>query len=372
MNKDSKIYIAGNNGLVGSAIIRNLKQKGYNNLCYTPHKDYDLKNPQVVADFFRKEQPEYVFLAAAKVGGIVANNKYRAEFIYDNIMIQANVIHQAYLSKVKKMLILGSSCIYPKLCPQPIKEEYLLTNELEYTNEPYAISKIAGLKMAESYNLQYGTNFLTVMPTNLYGKNDNFDLEKSHVLPAIIRKMHLAKCLENNDLNAIRKDLNNKPIEGINGEADIKKILEIIAKYGVKKTANVEVELWGSGEPMREFLHSDDLADACVYLMNSIDFKDILQNDFNVNEEFPIHKTQVRNTHINLGTGKDLKIKELAELIKKIVGFNGEIKWNTDKPDGTPRKLLDVSKLKSYGWEAKISLTDGVKKVYQDYISSQK
>lgn len=369
MNKNSKIYVAGNTGLVGSAIIRKLKSKGYNNFCFTPHKEYDLRDSNAVAKFFEKEKPEYVFLAAAKVGGILANNTYRAEFIYDNIMIQANVIHQAYLNKVKKVLILGSSCIYPKLAPQPIKEEYLLTNELEYTNEPYAISKIAGLKMAESYNLQYGTNFLTVMPTNLYGQNDNFDLEKSHVLPAIIRKMHLAKCLEDQNFDAIRKDLNKNPIEQIDGNADIDDILKIIEKYGIKNSNGTKVELWGSGEPMREFLHSDDLADACVYLMEKIDFQDILQNDFKISKpQYPLTNKEVRNTHINIGTGKDIKIKDLAQLVKEIVGFKGKIIWNKDKPDGTPRKLLDVSKLKSYGWEAQISLKQGIQKVYNDYI----
>ncbi len=368
MQKTSKIYIAGHQGLVGSAILRALKSKGYTNFVFTPHKDYDLTNQQTVANFFAKEKPEYVFVAAAKVGGIVANNTYRAEFIYENLMIQSNIIHQAYLNNVKKMLILGSSCIYPKFAPQPMQENHLLTGELEYTNEPYAISKIAGLKLAESYNLQYGTNYLTVMPTNLYGENDNFDLEKSHVLPALIRKMHLAKCLGNNDFAAIRRDLDKNPIENIDSNATNEKITAILAKYGIKNTNPVSVELWGSGTPKREFLHSDDLADASVFLMENLDFQDILQKDFNVeNPVYPLTNVEIRNTHINIGVGKDISIKELAELVKKITGFNGKIIWNTDKPDGTPRKLLDVSKLASYGWKAKINLEDGIKKVYEVY-----
>ncbi|MEA3452673.1 MAG: GDP-L-fucose synthase [Bacteroidota bacterium] len=369
MQKNSKIYIAGHNGLVGSAILRNLKNKGYSNFVFSPHKEYDLTNQSVVKEFFKKNNPEYVVLAAAKVGGIVANNTYRAEFIYENLMIQSNIIHQAYLHKVKKMLILGSSCIYPKLAPQPMKEEYLLSDILEYTNEPYAISKIAGLKMAESYNLQYGTNFLAVMPTNLYGPNDNFDLEKSHVLPALVRKMHLAKCFENNDFEAIRKDLHKNPIENINQNADKKQIIEILSKYGINKNEkSVVVELWGSGSPKREFLHSNDLAEASIFLMENTDFEDILKNNYGINEfNYPLINHELRNTHINLGTGKDISIKELALMIKKITGFNGQITWNTNKPDGTPRKLLDVSAIKKLGWEAKISLENGVRLMYKDY-----
>ena len=369
MEKGSKIYIAGNTGLVGSAIYRKLKSKGYNNFVFTPHKEYDLRNQEVVADFFEREKPEYVILAAAKVGGIWANNVYRAEFIYDNLMIEANIIHQSFLHNVKKLLFLGSSCIYPKLAPQPLKEEYLLTSELEYTNEPYAIAKIAGIKLVESYNLQYGTNFLSVMPTNLYGPNDNFDLKKSHVLPALIRKMHLAKSLSNNDWEAIRKDLNKNPIEGINGESTEADIKAILAKYGIEKIQNeIFVTLWGTGSPMREFLHSDDLADACVFLMENIDFQDILKNEFGVKEfKYPLVGYEVRNTHINIGTGEDLSIKDLANMIKKIVGFEGQIRWDTSKPDGTPRKLLDISKIKSYGWQPKIKLEDGIREVYENY-----
>jgi len=316
MQKDSKIYVAGHRGLVGSAIVRNLKEKGYTNLIMRTHNELDLTNQQAVAEFFEKEKPEFVFLAAAKVGGIVANNTYRADFIYENLQIQNNVIHQSYLNGVKKLMFLGSTCIYPKNSPQPMKEEYLLTSELEYTNEPYAIAKIAGIKMCESYNLQYGTNFISVMPTNLYGENDNFDLETSHVLPALLRKIHEAK-------------INNTP----------------------------QVEIWGSGKPRREFLYSDDMADACVFLMKSINFK----NTYDENQK------EIRNTHINIGTGEDISVKELAIMIKEIVGYQGELYFNTDKPDGTMVKLTDPSKLHELGWRHKIELKDGVEKIYNWY-----
>ena len=285
-------------------------------------------------------------------------------------MIEANIIEAAYKYGVKKLLFLGSSCIYPKFAPQPLKEEYLLTSELEYTNEPYAIAKIAGIKFVESYNLQYGTDFLAVMPTNLYGPNDNFDLEKSHVLPALIRKMHLAKLLQDDDFQGIRKDLAKNPIEGIDHNASKEQILTILKKYGIEKTANhTSVMLWGTGSPLREFLHSDDLADACVFLLEHLSFYDILRKDFNVeNPKFPLTKPQIRNTHINIGVGKDLSIKELAHLVKEIVGYKGEILWDSSKPDGTPRKLLDVSKINSYGWRAKISLKQGIAEVYKDYV----
>lgn len=358
MNKTDKIYIAGSTGLVGSAIERNLVSKGFNNILSSPFEKYDLRNQQQVEQFFEENKPDYVFLAAAKVGGIIANNVYRADFIYDNLMIQSNIIYQSYIQNVKKLLFLGSSCIYPKFCPQPMKEEYLLTDILEYTNEPYAIAKIAGIKTIESFNIQYNTNFISVMPTNLYGKNDNFDLEKSHVLPAIIRKMHLAKCLDINDFDTIRKDLNKYPIEKIDGKADLTKIIEILVKYGVSKNTKTQIELWGTGTPKREFLHSDDLADACVYLMQNIDFKDIIKNQ---------NSSEIRNTHINIGVGNDLTIAELALLVKEIVGFNGKIVWNSDKPDGTPQKLLDVTKLNSLGWSAKTSLNQGIEKVYENY-----
>lgn len=368
MQKNAKIYIAGDRGLVGSAIKRNLQQKGFSNFLSTPSSEYDLRNQKTVKKFFQENKPDYVFLAAAKVGGIVANNTYRAEFIYDNLMIQSNIIHQSYVHGVKKLLFLGSSCIYPKLCPQPMKEEHLLTDFLEYTNEPYAIAKIAGLKTIESYNLQYGTNFFAVMPTNLYGFNDNFDLEKSHVLPAIIRKMYLAKCLEDNNFDAIRNDLDKNPIENTNGSSSKEQILQIIEKYGVQSSPSIKVELWGSGSPKREFLHSDDLADACVFIMENIDFKDVLANEYKIEKPtFPLTNYEVRNTHINIGVGEDLSIKELANMVKEIVGYKGEIYWNTEKPDGTPRKLLDVSKLNKLGWKAKTKLLDGIKTVFENY-----
>ena len=385
MNKDSRIYVAGGTGLVGSAIIRKLKEKGYKNIVSTYHNrkptdenikwiKVDLTDQKEVEDFFKREKPEYVFLAAAKVGGIWANNVYRADFIYQNLQIQNNVIHQSYLAGVKKLLFLGSTCIYPKNCPQPIKEEYLLTAPLEYTNEPYAIAKIAGIKMCESYNLQYGTNFISVMPTNLYGYYDNFDLEKSHVLPALIRKMHLGKALEEDNWEEIRKDLNKNPIENVNGNNSKEQILKILEKYGViKKEGRVQVEIWGSGKPMREFLWSDDMADACVYLMENIDFVDIVRQMYPEIDKDKLRLSytniEIRNTHINIGTGKDISIKELAYLIKNIVGFKGFLFFNTSKPDGTLRKVTDVSKLHSLGWKHKVELEDGIKNLYNWYLN---
>ncbi len=363
MKFEDKIYIAGHTGLVGSSILRNLESKGYSNFIFTSYPKYDLRNQQQVEDFFVKEKPEYVFLAAAKVGGIIANNIYRAEFIYDNLQIQNNIIHFSYKYGVKKLLFLGSSCIYPKNCPQPMQEEYMLTDTLEYTNEPYAIAKIAGIKMCESYNIQYGTNFISVMPTNLYGPNDNYDLEKSHVLPAIIRKMHLGKCLMNNNWDEIRYDLNKLPIEGVDGNSIETKILNMLDKYGINLETRssglkAKVELWGTGTSRREFLYSDDLADASIFLMNNINFADLQET-----------KEEIRNTHINIGTGKDISIKELAELVKEIIGFDGQIIWDKSKPDGTYRKLLDASKLNGYGWKEKIELKEGIKKVYRNYIN---
>ncbi len=359
MNKNSKIYIAGHRGLVGSAILNNLKSKGYNNILTKTSVELDLRNQAAVESFFEEEKPEYVFLAAAKVGGIIANNTYRADFIYDNLQIQNNVIHSAYKARVKKLLFLGSTCIYPKECPQPMKEEYLLTGVLEYTNEPYAIAKIAGIKMCESYNIQYGTNFFSVMPTNLYGPNDNFDLEKSHVLPALMRKIHLGLCLENDDWDGIRADLYKNPVEGVDGMSSKKQILDKLNKYGVTADAsgNVKIEIWGSGKPMREFLWSEEMADACVYIMENVDFDDVVKD-----------KLEIRNTHINIGTGKEVSIKQLAELIKNVVGFSGEFYFNTDKPDGTMRKLTDVSKLHSLGWHHKIEIEEGVKALYEWYL----
>ena len=372
MEKSSKIYIAGHNGMVGSAITRNLSAQGYSNLVFSTYPPYDLTDQKLVAEFFQKEKPEYVILAAAKVGGIMANNTYRAQFLYENLMIQNNIIHHSYLNGVKKLLFLGSSCIYPKNCPQPIKEDYLLTDELEYTNEPYAIAKIAGIKMCESYNIQYGTNFISVMPTNLYGPNDNYNLETSHVLPAMIRKMHLAKCLENNDWNAIWMDLKKYPIETLNENSSEVEILHEFDKYGITSTQQqatsnqqpVTLTLWGTGSPYREFLYVDDLAEACDYLMQNIDFKDLINSS---SAQSALSPEPIKNTHINIGTGKDLTIKELALLIKGIVGFQGKLNWDNTKPDGTYRKLLDVSKINKLGWKERLSLEEGINNIYGKY-----
>ncbi len=357
MNKNSKIYVAGHRGLVGSAIIKNLVKKGYTNLITRTHSELDLTDTEKVKLFFKNEKPDCVILAAAKVGGIIANNNYRADFIYENLMIQNNVVHQAYRNKVKKLLFLGSTCIYPKNCAQPMKEEYLLTDTLEYTNEPYAIAKIAGIKLCESYNLQYGTNYISVMPTNLYGPNDNFDLEKSHVLPALIRKIILGKALDNDNWDIIAQDLNKLPIEGVNGNSDKEKILTILNKYGIRLIdKTVSVEIWGSGKPMREFLWSEDMADACVFLMEKRNFSDTY-----------IDEKNIRNTHINIGTGVDISIAELADIIKTEVGFKGEFIFNSEKPDGTLRKLTDVTKLNNLGWKHKIELNEGVRKLIDWY-----
>ena len=359
MHKDSKIYVAGHRGLVGSAVLKNLTSKGYSNFVVRTHSELDLMDTVEVVRFFEKEQPEYVFLAAAKVGGIIANNTYRGEFIYDNLMIQNNVIHQSFKSGVKKLMFLGSTCIYPKECPQPMKEDYLLTDLLEYTNEPYAIAKIAGIKLCESYNLQYGTNFISVMPTNLYGPNDNFDLEKSHVLPALMRKIHLGKALEQNDWASIKKDLDNLPIQEVRGTSDKNVILGKLEEYGITKSEDkVHVEIWGSGRPKREFLWSEDMADACVFLMENTDFTDLTSTN----------TVETRNTHVNIGTGVDISIKALAELIKEEVGFEGEFRYNMAKPDGTLRKLTDINKLKSLGWANKVDLNVGVQRLYKWYL----
>lgn len=363
MDKNTKIYVAGHNGLVGSAIWKNLKSKGYTNLIGKDFSELDLRNQKAVEDFFAEEKPEYVFLAAAKVGGIVANNTYRADFIYENLQIQNNIIHNAYLNGVKKLLFLGSTCIYPREAQQPMQETELLTAPLEYTNEPYAIAKIAGIKLCESYNLQYGTNFISVMPTNLYGPNDNFDLEKSHVLPAMIRKMHLGKCLKNRDWNALREDLNKRPVEGVTGISSESEILKMLTKYGIQNTVDsVNVELWGTGTPLREFLWSEEMADACVFCMENVSFEDLAR-------DVRVQSNEIRNTHINIGTGKEITIKGLAYRIKEVVGFDGDIIFNTDKPDGTMRKLTDPSKLHSLGWHHKIEIEEGVQKMYDWYIS---
>ena len=349
MNKNSKIYIAGHRGLVGSAIVKNLTAKGYTNLVFRTHKELDLTNQKAVEDFFESEKPQYVILAAAKVGGIVANNTYRADFIYENLAIQNNVIHQSYKHNVTKLLFLGSTCIYPKNAPQPMPENCLLSSSLEYTNEPYAIAKIAGIKMCESYNIQYNTNFISVMPTNLYGPNDNFDLEKSHVLPALIRKIHCAKLLNEKKYDEVIKDLNLSSLE----EAK-----QYLAKFGVNDS---QVEIWGTGLPRREFLYSEDMADACVFLLENRDFKDTYEKD----------SKEIINTHINIGTGVDISIKELAQLIKSIIGFEGELTFNTEKPDGTMVKLTDPSKLHSLGWKHKVELEDGIRTMYAWYLNSK-
>lgn len=361
MELDTKIYVAGHRGLVGSALVKNLKARGYRQIIVRTHSELDLTDAVAVADFFNSEKPEYVFLAAAKVGGIVANNTYRAEFIYDNLMIQNNVVHQSYLNGVKKLMFLGSTCIYPKQCPQPMKEDYLLTDVLEYTNEPYAIAKIAGIKLCESYNLQYGTNYISVMPTNLYGPNDNFDLEKSHVFPALIRKIHLGKALENGDWATVDKDLDRLPIENVSGTSSKDAKLAIFKKYGIDQRDNgkVSVEIWGSGKPRREFLWSEDMADACVFLMENRDFSDTYADG----------QKEIRNTHINIGTGIDVSIAQLAEMIKQHIGFKGTFVFNMDKPDGTMEKRTDVTKLNNLGWKHKVEIAEGIALMYKYYLS---
>jgi len=355
----SKVFIAGHNGMVGSAIWRNLEAKGYGNLIGKSSKELDLRNQQAVADFFKQEKPEYAFLAAAKVGGIMANDTYRAEFIYNNIQIQNNIIHHSYISGVKKLLFLGSSCIYPRNCPQPMKEEYLLTGELEQTNEPYAIAKIAGIKMCESYNRQYGTNFISVMPTNLYGPNDNYDLATSHVLPALIRKIHIGKALENNNWETIKSGLNKNPIMGIDGTASQNAIEQILKKNGFSFRTNnssftidassVKITLWGTGKSLREFLHVDDLAGACVSLMKEIDADELIDENI---------------SHLNAGSGEEIEIHNLAELIKNTIGYKGKLEFGVSKPDGTPRKLLDSTRLNAKGWDRSICLEDGLISAY--------
>jgi GDP-L-fucose synthase len=376
MNHSSKIYIAGHTGLVGYAILRRLQFQGYNNLVLRTHKELDLEIQKDVNEFFDRERPEYVFLAAAKVGGIYANSTYPADFIYNNLMIQIYVLHSAYLYGVKKLLFLGSSCIYPRECPQPMKEEYLLSGYLEPTNEPYAIAKIAGIKMCQGYNRQYGTNFISVMPTNLYGPNDNFDLMDSHVLPALIRKFHLAKLLSEGKFDEIIKNLRrygNTPGFLSNNSLStsgavpsnlypptfIASIIDHLSQFGIKvsqcpasdlspPTSNMFVEVWGTGSPRREFMYSDDMAEACIFLMENYDSSEI----------------------INIGTGEDITIRELAVLISEVIRYKGEIRWDNTKPDGTPQKLLDVSRLHSMGWKHKTSLKDGLRFTYQDFLKT--
>lgn len=357
MTFDSKIYVAGHRGLVGSAIWNNLLEKGYTNLVGRTHSELDLLDAVAVRRFFDEEQPEYVFLAAAFVGGIMANSIYRADFIYKNLQIQQNVIGESFRHGVKKLLFLGSTCIYPREAPQPMKEEVLLTSPLEYTNEPYAIAKIAGLKMCESFNLQYGTNYIAVMPTNLYGPNDNFDLQRSHVLPAMIRKIHLAHCLLQGDWAAVRRDLNRRPVEGIDGKAGENEILTLLYKYGISPS---EVRLWGTGTPLREFLWSEEMADASVFIMQHVDFKDTYREG----------EHDIRNCHINIGTGKEITIRQLAELIIRTVGYQGRLTFDPSKPDGTFRKLTDPGKLHNLGWHHRIEIEEGVEKLYRWYLQS--
>ena len=383
LDKNSKIYVAGHHGLVGSAIWNNLLQRGYTNLVGRSHKELDLTDQVAVKQFFDEEHPDAVVLAAAFVGGIMANSLYRADFIMMNMKIQCNVISEAYAHGVKKLLFLGSTCIYPKNAPQPMKEDCLLTSPLEYTNEEYAIAKIAGLKMCESYNLQYGTNYIAVMPTNLYGPNDNFHLENSHVMPAMMRKVYLAKLIHDGEWEAIRTDMDKRPVEGVNGSASNETIETVLAKYGIY---NNKVVLWGTGTPLREFLWSEDMADASVHVLLNVDFSDIIgiekyssvhygtatdgavDRNHSAGRGGAIPKLgEIRNCHINVGTGKELTIRELSELVVKAVGFEGTVEFDASKPDGTMRKLIDVSKLHSLGWTHKVEIEEGVRKLYEWY-----
>ena len=398
LEKSSKIYIAGHKGLVGSAIWNNLKARGYTNLIGCSHHELDLTDQQAVENFFAKEKPDAVVLAAAFVGGIMANSLYRADFIMQNMKMQCNIISTAYKYKVKKLLFLGSTCIYPKNAPQPMKEDALLTSPLEYSNEEYAIAKIAGLKMCESYNLQYGTNYIAVMPTNLYGPNDNFHLENSHVMPAMMRKVYLAKLIHENNWDAIKVDMNKRPInpvsklakqigtENVDGNSSKERILQALAFYGIE---NNKVTLWGTGSPLREFLWSEDMADASVYLLLNVDFKDIIGIEkyssvfYGVKADGEVNRNnsegrggaipslgEIRNCHINIGTGKELTIKDLSALVAKTANFTGEIVWDETKPDGTPRKLINVDKLHSLGWKHKVEIEEGVEKLYKWYQHS--
>jgi GDP-L-fucose synthase len=346
MNTDSKIFVAGHNGLVGSAIVKGLRKKGYSNLICKTRLELDLLSLSDVQAFFQNEKPAYVFFAAAKVGGIVANNTYRADFLLENLTIQNNVISSAYKSGVSKLLFLGSTCIYPKNAPQPLQENSLLTSELEYTNEPYAIAKIAGIKLCESYNIQYRTNFISVMPTNLYGPGDNFNFERSHVLPALLRKIYLAKCLEKGDVLSVLLDLN---------QTDEGSALEYLKSIGVNKGS---VNIWGSGNPLREFMWSEDMANACIHVMQNVNFSDLTNSE------------EVRNTHINIGTGEEVSIADLAILIADVIGYTGQFHFDTSKPDGTMRKLTDVSKLHSLGYKHEVSLREGIERVYSWYLEN--
>ena len=400
LNSNSKIYVAGHRGLVGSAIWNNLMRRGYTNLVGRTHKELDLTDPYAVKRFFDEERPDAVVLAAAFVGGIMANSLYRADFIMMNMKIQCNVISEAYAHGVEKLLFLGSTCIYPKNAPQPMKEDCLLTSELEYTNEEYAIAKIAGLKMCESYNLQYGTNYIAVMPTNLYGPNDNFHLENSHVMPAMMRKVYLAKLMADNNWEAIRKDLSIRPVGAniqeqgeteptryvIDGHSEQALIDKVLAFYGIE---NNKVTLWGTGTPLREFLWSEDMADASVHVLLNVNFSDIIGLEKYSSVHYGVkadgvvdrnHSTgrggaipslgEIRNCHINVGTGKELTIRALSELVVKAVGFEGTVAFDASKPDGTMRKLIDVSKLHSLGWRHQVEIEDGVQRLFDWYKAS--
>lgn len=358
MEKKAKIYVAGHRGLVGSAIWKNLEMKGYTNLIGRTHQELDLLDAVAVREFFDREKPEYVFLAAAHVGGIMANSLYRADFIYNNLQIQQNILGESFRHQVKKLLFLGSTCIYPREAEQPMKEEALLTSTLEYTNEPYAIAKIAGLKLCESFNLQYGTNYIAVMPTNLYGPHDNFDLERSHVLPAMIRKIHLGKCLQEKNWEAIRQDLMLRPVEGVDGNAPENEIRRVLMGYGITDT---QVTLWGTGRPLREFLWSEEMADASVFVMEKVDFS----------QTYTAGEREVRNCHINIGTGQEISIRQLAELIVQTVDYKGVLTFDSSKPDGTLRKLTDPSKLHALGWHHQIEIEEGVKRMYQWYSDNR-
>lgn len=354
LDKNNKIFVAGHRGLVGSAIWNNLKHRGYSNLVGRTHKELDLLDGVSVKQFFDEEQPEAVVLAAAHVGGIMANLNYRADFIYQNLQIQQNVIGESFRHGVKKLLFLGSTCIYPRMAKQPMQESALLTSELEYTNEPYAIAKIAGLKMCESFSIQYGCNYIAVMPTNLYGPNDNFHLENSHVLPAIMRKVYLAKCLNEGNWDAVRKDINLRPVEGIDGSSTPDEILSKLGKFGITPES---VTLWGTGRPMREFLWSEDMADASVHILLNVDFCDTYE-----------HGTrEIRNCHINIGTGKEVSISDVAGKVISEIGFKGRLLWDSDKPDGTPRKLTDVTKLHQLGWHHTVEIDEGIHLLYEWY-----
>ena len=357
LQKSDKIYVAGHRGLVGSAIWNNLRARGFDNLVGRTHAELDLMDPVAVRAFFDAERPDAVVLAAAHVGGIMANSKYRADFIYQNLQIQQNVIGESYRHGVKKLLFLGSTCIYPREAPQPMREDALLTSPLEYTNEPYAIAKIAGLKMCESFSLQYGCNYIAVMPTNLYGPNDNFHLENSHVLPAIVRKLHLAKCLAAADDSALRADLMRRPVEGVDGTAERAEMERILSKYGIAADA---VTLWGTGSPMREFLWSEEMADASVYVLLNVDFRDT----------YDPAAREVRNCHINVGTGREISIRDVAEKVRRAVGFEGQVLWDASKPDGTPRKLTDVSKLHALGWHHRVEIDEGIDRLYRWYLKN--